>query len=152
MPHRWRQVVHCDLKPNNIFLREPRSNDNPLPNIVLGDFGFAVIGEDRSGGGAPRYQPPEYPHNTDASDVWALGATIHQMAHGQVPVKFEMPEGYRGSEREWWCDPKSKQVTPLPCTYSSALNRNMLDCLQMRPDQRVSAYNLLRHIRREAPK
>jgi serine/threonine protein kinase len=152
MPHKWRPIVHCDLKPDNIFLSAPPTTENPTPDIILGDFGLAVFDQEISGHGAPDYQPPEYPHNTPAADVWALGATIHQMAHGHVPVNYVMPEGYRGTRREWVTDPYSKRVEPLPGGYSEALNRNMMDCLRIRADERVAAYDLLRHIRRDGPR
>jgi len=149
MPHSWRPVVHCDIKPDNIFLRTPRSAENLTPDIVLGDFGLAVIGGDKDGTEAACYQPPEFPYNTPAGDVWALGALIHRMGHGEVPVEFKMPKRYRGDDLDWLTDPCSKRVKPLPLCYSEALSRNMLDCLKLRADERVGAYDLLRHIRRD---
>lgn len=50
-----RNIVHCDLKPENVLL----SSDNEFPQVKLCDFGFArIIGEKsfrRSVVGTPAY-------------------------------------------------------------------------------------------------
>ena len=83
----WQPILHCDMKPANIFLRTPRTKDNKYPELVLGDFGLAKL---KAGGEMDRtkkYWSPEprTTGNTKATDVWALGTTIHQLVHGDVP-------------------------------------------------------------------
>ncbi len=88
-----RAVVHCDLKPANIFL----SVDNRariVPKVL--DFGISCI---RAGGGAaegrrgrlgtPDDMSPEQVRGgapLDArADLWALGVTLYEAATGRVP-------------------------------------------------------------------
>ena len=43
----WMQVVHRDLKPNNVFLDQAREDWPMYPQPKLGDFGLAFITTDR---------------------------------------------------------------------------------------------------------
>ena len=53
-------VLHRDIKPENIFLRWSSQNKYGMPDIVLGDFGGAVLdSESRACYGTPGYYPPE---------------------------------------------------------------------------------------------
>ncbi|MFT3791838.1 MAG: serine/threonine-protein kinase [Rudaea sp.] len=83
-----RLVVHCDLKPSNVLVRE-----DGVP--VLLDFGIAQA-LDRSGESAgdgchfhtPRYASPEQARGeapTIQSDVFALGALLYEMVSGRAP-------------------------------------------------------------------
>ena len=132
-PLNWQPVIHCDIKPENVFLREhPR--DNPYPNVVLGDFGLATLYPGKHCSGTDIYHSPELEKtgNTKASDVWALGATIHELVHGYVPEK-------RGPD-------------PLPKSFSSSLDKIVRSCLIKDPSYRVSARELVQKIYREYDK
>ena len=84
-----RLIVHCDLKPSNVLVRE---DDVP----VLLDFGIARA-LDRSEESAdgrqfltPRYASPEQVRGeapTIQSDVYALGALLYELASGQAPPR-----------------------------------------------------------------
>lgn len=84
-------VVHCDLKPANILLR----NDG---HAVVGDFGIArayrTAGEaDGSSGGSilgtPQYMAPEQRDPaaplTPAADIYAYGVMIYRLLTGSFP-------------------------------------------------------------------
>jgi serine/threonine protein kinase len=91
-------IVHRDVKPANLFLTQRDSGD--LCVKVL-DFGIAKVRGARdlelsdansTHGtlvGTPRYMSPEQlrrDENVDArSDVWSLGAVLHEMLSGQPP-------------------------------------------------------------------
>jgi eukaryotic-like serine/threonine-protein kinase len=77
-------VVHCDLKPSNVFLGEG--------GVKVLDFGIArVFGEARAGsGGTPAYMAPEQwrgEREHPQTDVFALGAMLHEMLTGDLPFE-----------------------------------------------------------------
>ena len=83
----WVPIIHCDIKPANIFLRRPRTEERPYPDIVLGEIGHAIVKEGKPISGTIRYWCPlsKGAGNTKDTDVRALGATIHELVHGHVP-------------------------------------------------------------------
>ena len=102
-------IVHADFKLENVFMSwSPDAVRRGLPDIVLGDWGFAQR-EDACKGiaGTPGYQAPEVAavyklkeddpgafldamkitgFMTPAADVWSLGQTIHKLCTGREHV------------------------------------------------------------------
>ncbi|KAL2044160.1 hypothetical protein N7G274_002865 [Stereocaulon virgatum] len=155
----WQLVLHCDIKPANIFLRTPRSKYNKYPELVLGDFGLATFKEGRPLNGTPGYWSPEakVTGNTKYTDVWALGATIHEMVHGASP-REQRPKHPPNDpkEREAWNKYAEEKRWPrrMPDSYSRNLNNLMMDCLQISagPEgRRRTSLQLIRKIRAENP-
>jgi serine/threonine protein kinase len=89
-------IVHRDLKPENVFLSVDDAGDE---RVKLLDFGVAkmpdltgLITTDERLLGTPTYMSPEQADGRVAdigphSDVWSVGAILHEMATGQVPFK-----------------------------------------------------------------
>lgn len=91
-------VVHCDVKPENMFLVEGAELDAKLL-----DFGVATVRDDAllatltpgtAAGplvGSPSYMSPEQlrdPRSLDArSDVWALGVVAFECLLGRLPFR-----------------------------------------------------------------
>lgn len=153
-PRNWRRIIHRDIKPGNVFLRYKLTSRNPVPEVVLGDFGLATLDEVTYGGGTDEWIGPEIPLMTKQNDVWGVGAIIHALAHGKGPVSWPPKDWPRGREAEdkWYKHPKSRNPKELPMAYSSALNRNMLDCLVMDPKRRINSLQLVKNMAAERPK
>jgi serine/threonine protein kinase len=87
-----RQVVHCDLKPENLLLR-PVGQDW---QIKISDFGISrLVGENSSNpqGGSPAYMAPEQfaGHTSLQTDLYSLGVIIYELMLGRRP--FQGPPG-----------------------------------------------------------
>ncbi len=92
-------VVHRDLKPDNVFL-VPEADGGYSPRLL--DFGVAKLCPDEIGIktatgvaiGTPRYMSPEQcrgKHVDHRTDIYALGAMIHQMLTGEPPFDADSP-------------------------------------------------------------
>ncbi len=88
-----RGVLHCDLKPENVFIGE-------YGEVVLVDWGLAqVLGPDgkqqaraRMKAGTPEYMAPEQitksGHDLDVrSDIWSLGVILYELLTLTVPFQ-----------------------------------------------------------------
>jgi tRNA A-37 threonylcarbamoyl transferase component Bud32 len=87
-------VVHCDIKPENVFLCE-----NGVSKVV--DFGIArARGEVQQTDkgmtlGTPAYMSPEQAQGREAdpaSDLYSVGILLYEMLTGDVPFKAEDPK------------------------------------------------------------
>ena len=102
-------VVHCDLKPTNVFLQAlPEQADH----VRLLDFGMAKFVEGSSSRataeltragfriGTPAYMSPEQLKGapTDArTDVYAAGLLLFELLAGRRPFVADSPAGYLGA-------------------------------------------------------
>lgn len=98
-PQPYKFIIHCDIKPNNIFIyeRQPlqdRSRKLPrLPLVKLGDFGLAQVTWPTDGhnpaflmGGTDGYKPPEV--QTDAAGR-RFDALWHNPVHARGQAFIE---------------------------------------------------------------
>ncbi len=80
-------IVHRDIKPSNLLLRESDGR------VLLIDFGIARATNPAEGYwiGTPGYAPPEQQAGKPqpSSDLYALGATIHELLSGVKPTDFD---------------------------------------------------------------
>ncbi|SMR52000.1 unnamed protein product [Zymoseptoria tritici ST99CH_3D1] len=150
-PRRWEPICHLDVKPSNIFLTST-GRTNAYPRVVLGDFGCAVREEDIDSGileqvYTPEWLPPENersPYGARSlgsslgpyTDVWQAGAVVQAMcrllsAPNQGLVEEERPCGSR---------------------FTFALNNVISCCMARDPDDRPTAVELVKEIKREMQK
>jgi eukaryotic-like serine/threonine-protein kinase len=125
-----RQVIHGDLKSNNVLLA--RGPDGV--RAVITDFGLArhwlpqAALQSGEAGGAPCYMAPELfrgARPSAASDIYALGVILHELATGRKPFDGET----RGEER------LSRQPAPLQHRWRRIVGR----CLEPDPARRYAS-------------
>lgn len=124
------QVVHLDLKPDNILLR-------PSGIVTLLDFGLAhhahfpdlLLEEHRYTAGSAPYVSPEQvlgKRGDPRSDLFALGVILYELATGELP--FEVPASAAGLRSRLW-----KEPVP-PCVHAPEvppwLQEVILRCLE----------------------
>ena len=116
-------IIHRDIKPSNFIKREPDGR------IIIIDFGIARIFEPKKMGtliGTPGYISPEqYAGQIDIrSDIFALGATMHQLLTGKDPaqgVPFDFPP-----------------ITSMRPDVSKKMEEIIEKCLQQEMDNRYA--------------
>jgi serine/threonine protein kinase/tetratricopeptide (TPR) repeat protein len=130
-------ILHRDLKAANVILS---SATNGTMRAVITDFGLATDARlDRElDGGTPRYMAPELWQSekpSKASDVYALGVILYEMATGQQPCNTR----------------DSSKVSAAPLTPPSNVNKGLdarwnkaiLPCLDLAPAARPEVEQVL---------
>lgn len=91
-------LTHRDIKPSNLFLAK-RSDGSPLVKLL--DFGIAKpssatdtrLTATGMAMGSPSYMSPEQVRNAKTvdqrSDIWSLGASLHELLAGAPPFHAE---------------------------------------------------------------
>lgn len=133
-----RQILHRDLKTQNIFLTKSKI-------IKIGDLGIARVLENNCDMattmiGTPYYMSPELfsnkPYN-HKSDVWALGCCLYEMA--------TLKHAFNARDMNSLVYKILKGKTPeIPSNYSSELRSIIKSMLNYDPDSRPSAGKILR--------
>jgi serine/threonine protein kinase/Flp pilus assembly protein TadD len=112
-------IIHRDLKSGNVMLSRAA---NGGIRAVITDFGLAGETSDFADGfGTPRYMAPELWRKepaTKASDVYALGVVLYEMATGLGPGSHPAPVSSRvpGLDSRW-------DRAVMPCLQPSAADR-----------------------------
>ena len=97
-------VIHGDLKPENIIRSGDRANGSP--KLVLVDFGAAFLSTDRShrASGSPEYAAPEQIQGAAvfASDLYSLGVVCIHLLTGIPPFQLFDAAANRWIWRNYW--------------------------------------------------
>ncbi|KAI6043381.1 kinase-like domain-containing protein [Pisolithus marmoratus] len=153
------QILHRDLKPDNVFLDE--SN-----NVKLGDFGLSKALAQASFAntyvGTPYYMSPELMQEKaydSKSDIWSLGCLIYELCalkppfheaktHAELSIFIRQVLCFIHGARQYWLDlDRNGRIPPLPRGYSQALSSVIKAMLNLNPAMRPSATQLLQHER-----
>ncbi|KAI0784315.1 hypothetical protein C8Q75DRAFT_779630 [Abortiporus biennis] len=135
------QILHRDLKPDNVFLDENNT-------VKLGDFGLSKALPQASFAntyvGTPYYMSPELMQEKaydSKSDIWSLGCVIYELC----ALKPPFAEAKTHSELSILI--RNGRIPPLPKGYSSSLASVIKAMLNLNPAMRPSAAQLLQHER-----
>ncbi|CAN6699100.1 unnamed protein product [Malus baccata var. baccata] len=134
-----RRVLHRDIKCANILVHASGS-------VKLADFGLAKVtklNELKSSKGTAYWMAPEVVNQMNggygfAADIWSLGCTVLEMLTRQPPY-FPL---------EWTqalFQIGSGKLPPVPKSLSSDAKDFILKCLQVDPNSRPTAAQLLNH-------
>jgi len=120
-----RNIIHCDIKPQNILMCE-----NMTPKIA--DFGIAkmVSGQTMvfNGNvmGSVHYISPEQANGeqvTFASDIYSLGIVLYEMLTGKVPFQGETPMSVAMMQVEKPLPKLSESMDNVPAAVQTVLDK-----------------------------
>ena len=118
-------LVHRDIKPHNVLV-------TPDDRVKVGDFGIAVALGARSitqAGvviGSVHYMAPEQAQgqtSTPATDVYALGAVLYEMATGRPPFEGDSPLAVATMQIERQPTPPQRLNPRLPAPIAGVILR-----------------------------
>jgi serine/threonine-protein kinase len=120
-----RDLVHLDLKPDNILFRKPVAVGEQVEAVII-DFGIARsvgqgglqartqqyapperMGNQKQGGGRSPEQMMAPPH--PSMDVYALGVILYEMLVGELPFKGRTRSGLTSEILHGQIDPPSRR-------------------------------------------
>ncbi|XP_065078823.1 calcium/calmodulin-dependent protein kinase kinase 1 [Ochlerotatus camptorhynchus] len=115
----YQRIIHGDLKPANLLMSDSGS-------VKVADLGVCneFLGEDAamnngSTAGTPAFRAPEtllpgqHVYNGKAADIWALGATLYSIVHGNVPfIAISVPGVYENIKNDPLQFPPTSTISP----------------------------------------
>ncbi len=156
------ELIHRDLKPRNIILKESRSRSGDTVSsekFVLLDFGIAskfntkgtLANITQKGAGTIEYMAPELlkenPESTIQSDIYAFGVLLYQMMAGRVPfpqTDSSMMALTECVQRICAASPPRLGEVARDRKYPAAVIALVMECLDKVPAKRPASMSLVR--------
>jgi|GEM_PF-5778983 len=134
-----RNVIHRDVKPENIFINE-------FGSFKLGDFGVARSLENHSSRlstkGTYNYMAPEVAQNRvydTRADLYSLGIVLYRLANGNRFPFLSERQLLSPRERQNALEQRlNGALLPAPVNASPALSRVILKACSFRPEDRYA--------------
>lgn len=144
-------LIHCDIKPANLWLEAPRDRVKVL------DFGLAIVRDDQAGdstevAGTPGFIAPEQARGQaldQRTDVFSLGCVLYRMATGEAPFT-----GERHSRALWTVisdppPPAEQKNAAIPAALSDLIERMLSRDPQNRPATAADVVEALTALERQ---
>jgi serine/threonine-protein kinase ULK/ATG1 len=142
-------VVHRDLKPQNILLSHPDKDNQRVQDIVLkiADFGFArFLSDGVMAGtlcGSPMYMAPEVIRSLQydgKADLWSIGTIMYQCLTGKAPFQAQTPQALKQYYE------RTVNLSPvIPPTTSRELADLITRTLKRNPKERIDYDEFFNH-------
>ena len=142
-----REVIHRDIKPQNLLL-----DDAGVLKVL--DFGIAVMqgssGQLTEAGlvvGSPAYMPLEQllgEPTGPATDLYAAGVVLYEALAGQLPVAASSPMSFVAKLMEFGPRPISESAPGLSAWLADLVTALLLPATSRRPTTAAELANLLR--------
>jgi len=135
-------VVHRDIKPDNIFLHQPKHAE---PILKLIDFGLAAESghQEKEFAGSVHYAAPEQMFGrpvTASADLYAVGAVLYEMLSGRMPYDAPTPTEIGRMKRDTRPAPLAKVAPWIP----AGVARLILRALDPDPEHRPASARAFR--------
>ncbi|UJR23652.1 hypothetical protein I4U23_026636 [Adineta vaga] len=142
-------VVHRDLKPQNILLSHPDKSNQRVQDIILkiADFGFArFLSDGVMAGtlcGSPMYMAPEVIRSLQydsKADLWSIGTIMYQCLTGRAPFQAQNPNALK-----LFYERNVNLVPAIPPTTSYELTDLITRILKRNPKERINYEEFFNH-------
>lgn len=136
-----RDVVHCDIKSENVFLCTPPPQQRRKIIVKLLDFGLSHVNQPSGRvslsevGGTPAYMAPERINRLSprpSMDIYSLGVLFYEMLTGTLPFQGTMEEVLVAQIQTPPEPPSQRLGEPL----DDRLEELVLRALQKKPEDR----------------
>ncbi|CAF1040572.1 unnamed protein product [Rotaria sp. Silwood1] len=142
-------VVHRDLKPQNILLSYPDKTNPRVQDAILkiADFGFArFLSDGVMAGtlcGSPMYMAPEVIRSLQydgKADLWSVGTIMYQCLTGKAPFQAQTPQALKQYYE------RNVNLSPvIPPTTSPELGDLLRRILKRNPKERIDFEDFFNH-------
>lgn len=141
--HREKKIIHRDIKPSNLLV-------NSKGEVKIADFGISrqvggTEGKANTFLGTRLYMSPERLMGKDYqlnSDIWSVGLMAYQCALGAFPYYEEVKKKNVLELKQFLFEGK---MLHFPKNFSDKLKSFLASCLQIEPEKRAKACDLLEH-------